>query len=602
MKKKANQVFFIAFFFFTASNAVSQVTADFSADDTLGCNPFSVQFTNEGSTGVDYTYDWYFGTASTSNDENPSFTFLNGGVYPVKLVVTNTSTSESDSITRNITVIQTPTARLDIDSSNACINGNVEFVTGAATKDSVLWDFGDGTFSSEAGSRYMYHAYAAHGSYNVRFITYYQICSDTSSYTITVDGPVADFNISTYEACKGTPITFTLGDTTDVQSFFWDVGEDNIIYFGDSAVHSYDTMGYIVPELHVSGASGNCIVDDTIHIFVIRADFTYAEDKFCDQEPVFFVNTSIGDDNSFWDFGNGNTSISQDPSQTFSAGSYTVSLKISNTFGCSDSIQQDLVIHDPPILYLSEYAAVCPGGSVEIQASGGHVILWEPGEGVDDPTSYTPVVSPEDTTTYTATITDTITNCVNSGQITIVIQGSLIPGKISVFPTDTSIIIGDTVAIVAYDSLNRDIIAYNWSPDERITCTDCPDPTVQPLQTTTYTLVVTDTNECFISESFEVNIEVTEEYRIGVPDAFTPNGDQINDEIKVDGWGIKNLIEFRIYNRWGTEVFFTNDINQAWDGKYKGKLQSIDSYAYVLKAEMWDDRIVVKKGTLSLIR
>ena len=113
---------------------------------------------------------------------------------------------------------------------------------------------------------------------------------------------------------------------------------------------------------------------------------------------------------------------------------------------------------------------------------------------------------------------------------------------------------------------------------------------------------MSDTNRCFQSEMFDIAIEVREEYRIGIPDAFTPNNDMINDIIRVDGWGIQELLEFRIYNRWGIEVFYTNDISVGWDGYYKGKLQNVDTYSYIIKARMWDDNITTVQGTFSLLR
>jgi gliding motility-associated-like protein len=145
-------------------------------------------------------------------------------------------------------------------------------------------------------------------------------------------------------------------------------------------------------------------------------------------------------------------------------------------------------------------------------------------------------------------------------------------------------------------------LSYIWTPETGVSCTDCNNPTLQPFQTTSYSLIVTDTNHCAMSENFAINIEVREEYRLGVPEAFTPNGDQVNDIIKVDGWGIKQLIEFRVFNRWGTEVFYTDDINQGWDGYYNNKLQGIDTYSYIIRAEMWDDNITTVKGTFSLLR
>ncbi len=142
---------------------------------------------------------------------------------------------------------------------------------------------------------------------------------------------------------------------------------------------------------------------------------------------------------------------------------------------------------------------------------------------------------------------------------------------------------------------------YLWSPDYKLTCTTCTAPVAQPLQSTEYILDVTDTNKCF-TKPINILIPVKEQYSVVLPSSFTPNGDNHNDVILARGSGIKELIEFRIYNRWGDEVFYTNDINQGWDGTYKGKPQSIDAYTYIVKAIMWDGQTKTIKGTFTLLR
>jgi gliding motility-associated-like protein len=590
----------ILFLFLCLSHysAIGQVVADFSADDTIGCDQLTVHFQNEGSTGANYSFIWYFGVLGTSTDENPVFTFVPHGIYPVKLVVTNTNTSEKDSITKNITVILTPSANLAIDSTNACIHGKVEFQAGFSAKDYALWDFGDGT-SIQSLSSYMFHVYNAYDTYPVTYIASYQGCSDTSQYLIRVDGPKAEITVDPEETCKGNPVAFTMVNDSDVMSHSWNLGEGDI-QTGNPVNHTYYSMGYISVYLTISGLSGTCTIEDTVHIYEVVASFTYSE-KRCNQQRVFFINTSTDKTNSYWNFGNGSTSATQDGSAVYSTGSYNVTLWIENPAGCADSITQEVVIYPPPDLQMQDDFVICPGQPAELSAVGGDSIAWFPPEAFDDPHSFTPTAYPDSTTIYVATITDTITHCSNSGDVEVLVQGGFIPDKISVFPTDTSLIIGDTVSITIYDTLDR-YLTYIWTPETGISCTDCSNPTLQPLQTTTYTLVISDTNQCFMSESFDINIEVKEEYRLGVPEAFTPNGDQINDIIKVNGWGIKQLIEFRIFNRWGTEVFFTDDINQGWDGYYKDRLQNIDTYSFVIKAEMWDDNVTTVKGTFSLLR
>jgi len=81
---------------------------------------------------------------------------------------------------------------------------------------------------------------------------------------------------------------------------------------------------------------------------------------------------------------------------------------------------------------------------------------------------------------------------------------------------------------------------------------------------------VTDTANCF-TKTFETNIDILRKYTVDVPDAFTPNGDGYNDILYVRGWGIDQLISFKIFNRYGELVFETNDKNIGWDGTYKLK-------------------------------
>jgi gliding motility-associated-like protein len=583
--------------FFT--NSYAQVVADFTADDTEGCTPMIVHFTNTGSCPSNCSYKWYFGVVGTSTLENPSFTFNSPGVYTVSFVITNNvSPFDKDSTSREITVFLTPSANLTIDSTNACVRGKVIFQAGFSTKDSARWDFGDGT-TFLSYSSYMSHIYTAHNTYPVTYITYYQECSDTSNYLVKVDGPIAEINIVPAEACKGIPVEFTMVPVLDVTSHVWNLGEGDT-QIGNPVTHTYETMGYNIILLNISGASGNCEIEDTVHIYEVVASFT-PSDTLCDQRLVYFNNTSTGNTENLWNFGNGNTSMAENGTSFYNAGSYTVRLLVENSANCADSTEQEITINELPEVQMIENPVTCPGDPVGLSVVGGDSVAWFPPEEFDDPHGYTPTVTPDSTSTYIAIVTNTATHCSNSGEVTVIVQPGFIQGKISVFPTDTALIIGETFDVTVYDTLNRDL-SYAWTPDTWISCTDCADPVFQPLETTAYTLIVSDTNQCFSSESFVITIEVTEEYSIGVPKAFTPNGDQVNDIIKVDGWGIKRLIEFRIFNRWGTEVFFTDDINQGWDGYYKEKLQNIDSYSYSIKAERWDDNEITVKGTFTLLR
>ncbi len=97
------------------------------------------------------------------------------------------------------------------------------------------------------------------------------------------------------------------------------------------------------------------------------------------------------------------------------------------------------------------------------------------------------------------------------------------------------------------------------------------------------------------------NLDAIVSSLLDVPNAFTPNGDGVNDKAVVIGFGITRMT-FRIYNRWGQLVFETNDRKQGWDGRFNGKPQPMEVYAYTLDAEYFDGKKERKQGDITLIR
>ena len=88
---------------------------------------------------------------------------------------------------------------------------------------------------------------------------------------------------------------------------------------------------------------------------------------------------------------------------------------------------------------------------------------------------------------------------------------------------------------------------------------------------------------------------------LDVPNAFTPNGDGINDQVTVKGYGIAKL-NWQIYNRWGTLVYQSSNLKTGWDGRYKGVLQPQEVYTYILDVQFSDGTKYQKKGDITLLR
>lgn len=87
-----------------------------------------------------------------------------------------------------------------------------------------------------------------------------------------------------------------------------------------------------------------------------------------------------------------------------------------------------------------------------------------------------------------------------------------------------------------------------------------------------------------------------------IPNAFSPNNDGQNDIFKICNITNEKLIDFKIFNRWGTILFRTTDPKQGWDGTNKGQQQPIGVYGYVIRIGYPDGYVETYKGTVTLIR
>jgi gliding motility-associated-like protein len=117
---------------------------------------------------------------------------------------------------------------------------------------------------------------------------------------------------------------------------------------------------------------------------------------------------------------------------------------------------------------------------------------------------------------------------------------------------------------------------YAWSPATALTCSNCPNPTASPTETTTYTLTVTTPAGCVIDTNITIVVEKLCADLI-FPNIFTPNGDKTNDYYEID---TKCLSEFThwIVNRWGNTMFRTSEMNVFWDGLVEGNPASEGIY------------------------
>ena len=140
---------------------------------------------------------------------------------------------------------------------------------------------------------------------------------------------------------------------------------------------------------------------------------------------------------------------------------------------------------------------------------------------------------------------------------------------------------------------------YSWSPSSVLNNASIPNPVAVLDEDTKFYLTVSDGTGCSAIDS--VFIKVYQDSGFYVPSAFTPNGDGLNEILKIVPISISKIEYFRIFNRFGNMVFETNDISKGWGGYYKNKRQNSDTYVYVIKAFKRDGSPVLYKGSFLLI-
>jgi gliding motility-associated-like protein len=182
-----------------------------------------------------------------------------------------------------------------------------------------------------------------------------------------------------------------------------------------------------------------------------------------------------------------------------------------------------------------------------------------------------------------------------------------------VFVTQPIIVFaGNDTAIVTNQPLQMNITVndplanqYTWTPPTGLSSPAIANPVANLASvagsTITYTVRATTAEGCFGEDDIKVMVFTTAP-DIFVPSAFTPNGDGHNDVIKPIPVGIAQLYYFRIYNRWGQQVFNTTNIKEGWDGTINGRLQTTDTYVYTAQGIDYTGKIVTKKGTVTLVR
>lgn len=587
------------------SSVTRQATAypepepDFSAVDVCFGNSMQLQDNTGIASGSIQQWDWDLGDGNTANTQNVTHDYTASGVYTVMLTATSDQGCVEDT-SIDVEVFELPLA--SFTATDVCVTNPTEFTDASTLPGGNAqwdWDYGDG--STHGTTQSPSYTYSTDGPYNVTLtVTSSDGCVDDTTYTVNVfPGVTANFNHT--DECLSDDLTFTDLSTVssgNINAWDWDFGDGNNSAQQNPNYVYQDAGTYTVTLVATSdnGCTGT-FSDEVIAYAMPIANFgaTYV----CEGYVTNFSDSSSissGSINAYtWDYSDGNGHNVASPAYTFAAaGTYDVELLVESDQGCLDSITKPVVVHPlPEVLFEAIPDKGCMPLDVQFNdlstiASGANVAWnWEI-ESLDPSSEQDP--SYTFTTSGFFDVSLTVTSdegCITKETVVDLVTAYPLPNAKFIANPEVTEINFPEIKFTDLSTGNPSPINWNWlfgngqGSNEQNPIYEYPDTGLYLVQ-----LEVVDSNGC--ADTTWQEVLITPSFTIYVPSAFTPGRNALNDVFIPKGVGDWNQYEFRIFTRWGQQVFETFDPAVGWNGTIRGASEIAKEDVYIWRITLVD--------------
>ena len=568
----------------------------------LTCDGYGIQLQNESTSSAVHSYFWDFGVpgiaGDTSDSPTPQFIYRDTGTYTVKLVINRGETC-SDSTTSQAKIY--PGFFPGFKISGSCFLDPFQFtdttVTKYGTVNSWFWKFGDNANPGDTSHLKdpVYHYAAPADSTAITFIvSNSKGCTDTLGKKINVIGkPAIQLPFRDTLICITDSLQLFASSPDSVAVFSWSPGYA-ITSQGspDPLVFPKDTTTY-----QVTASDKGCTSSDSVKVNVIQSVtlFTGNDTTICKTDSIQFHPRTNGLYFSWIPTTALNNPALEDPE---AAPAQTTTYTLTSSVGrCSSTDSVRIKVVPYPVVYIGPDTVICYGAQAYLHSRiTGSSFYWSPTNSLLDPRSLSPVAGPESTTEYILTTLDTL-GCPkpvsDSVLVTVLPQLHIFAGN------DTTIVADQPLQLNAQGGL-----IYHWYPATGMNDPSSKNPVVvlgASYDSVTYYVRGENSEGCFGTDSLKVKLFKIKPDLL-IPTAFTPNGDGRNDVFKPVLAGIRELLFFRVYNRWGEMLYSTSQPGQGWDGNFAGSKQNPGTYVFMAEAIDYLGNRIFKKGTFVLIR
>jgi gliding motility-associated-like protein len=596
------------------SNIYDRPKANFSYSPTKICDVDTLNFTDESTAVNSLVSNWFwtFGDGGKSTAQNPVNKYAESGSYNVSLFVKSSVGCNSDTITKTVRVNKSPTAAFDITGASCeketfSITDRSKANSGSVV--SWIWDFGNGTNETRTNGKPFNKSYDKAGTYTILLIveTDNGCKSDTASKTAMVQPlPVANFILP--ETCVADPYTaftdssYTPGAASTL-SYKWNFGDANATATNPNTstaqnpTHKYTKAGFYTVALTTTTAAG-CSATTSKQLSVNSLPKTNFEvtttSAICSNAAIQIKNNSTIDVGSItridlvWDANNNPSVVETDYSaftgKTYShtypnpptSKTYTIRMVAYSGTTCSDEKTVSVIVNPSPKVTFGQIPAMCISDSAititqaqETTGLAGTFVFT--GNGVSPTGVFNPAISGAGQIPVTYIYTSTA-GCSASATQAI----NVVPNPAIQLPPQYTIL--ENGSAMLDPSINGNVVKYSWSPATYLSNPSVRNPESTPPDSIMYHLSVTTVEGC----SGSANTLVAVIRSLQVPNAFSPNGDGINDF-----WNVPALASFPnctvdVFNRYGTPVFTSVGYSRPWDGTFKGSALPVGVYYYII--------------------
>ncbi len=422
-------------------------------------------------------------------------------------------------------------------------------------------------------------------------------CSQTDEILIeVVDAGAIDLSWTDTTICQGDPLMNEVFNGTDP---VW--SPDLAISCTECAeitITARDTIVYQI-EVNIQG----CPITADVRVNVIPdATGNITEDtEICVGESVILNDASEGVAGTVYSWTASPADATLDPNApeplVTPTQTTTYTLVATNSFCDPYTAEVTITVIENPVISFDPDITICQGEEITLNGYSteeGGTFTWNGPGGVDNQIGSSINVTPSDTASYNVVYTDGCGNFAEADILVNVIQGVTI--DIIVNPDTTSFPEGQIIDLTAVPDPSLIGAVYNWNTGatgQMITDTITVTPNV------TYVVTVTSQSGCEFIDS--ITFDVTAALH-QMPNAFTPNNDGISDFFNVVYRGSFEIVEFKIYSRWGKLVYDNQTPDTGWDGRSGDKDMPSDVYIYTVVLRRPSGEEIKEKGDITLIR